>query len=351
MIPSAPKDSKSPAEAKVWRTLAKLPEDVFVFHSLDWMDAPRGPAREGEIDFLIIDPAFGVMIVEVKGGEIAHRNGQWLQGRKGEPPTIEIDPYRQASDNEHYLQRLVSRKIPGGSGIIFGHLVWFADADVSNVALPPSNPREITLDGNAVERAPEALREAYDYWRGMWPTKPAPGPRLAADIVAYLNPDVELPCVDRPASPQTDTVETPPTLSVVPTPAAAASPLHLRLMRQAVRTLSAIVRDIVLLPVRFVFGLARLFGALAWCLWAWCWAKCKVILELCMGVGVLIFVGAMVLFFAFDKPGALDWIIGGFVGSFAAFATHHLFERLETYLTPMLIKLGRQLNSALRVQY
>jgi transposase InsO family protein len=68
-------------ERKVAEVLcAQLPKDVRVFHSYPWMRKERDldkawqgeVIREGEADFVIVDPRYGIMVLEVKGGQMLY---------------------------------------------------------------------------------------------------------------------------------------------------------------------------------------------------------------------------------------------------------------------------------------
>ncbi|RMD63387.1 NERD domain-containing protein, partial [Candidatus Parcubacteria bacterium] len=70
MIPNQPHpDTRSQAELRLFEAWKRqLPDDYVVFHSVWWQirDTQSG-ARDGETDFLLAHPDFGILIVEVKG--------------------------------------------------------------------------------------------------------------------------------------------------------------------------------------------------------------------------------------------------------------------------------------------
>ncbi|MBB4255510.1 nuclease-related domain-containing DEAD/DEAH box helicase [Rhizobium sp. BK008] len=79
--------------------LNQLGPGYLVMHSLPWVFPARddidAPAREGEADFLILHRQFGLLILEVKGGEIALKGRTWVRWVKTGPKEIK-DPVRQA---------------------------------------------------------------------------------------------------------------------------------------------------------------------------------------------------------------------------------------------------------------
>ena len=61
-------DTTSDAELDLYEKLNKLPDPFVVFHSVSWIG--RDTRSVGEIDFLIAHPDYGLLILEVKGGEV-----------------------------------------------------------------------------------------------------------------------------------------------------------------------------------------------------------------------------------------------------------------------------------------
>lgn len=74
-----PRYTESAAEQKVYKALkASLPRGWYVWHSLRLRTRERGEFSEA--DFIIADPNRpGILILEVKGGQIEQRDGQWYQ--------------------------------------------------------------------------------------------------------------------------------------------------------------------------------------------------------------------------------------------------------------------------------
>lgn len=90
------------SERRVAEALSGLTPEWVVMHSYPWLrperDTHDAPLREGEADFVLIHPAWGLIVVEVKGGDLELRHRVWRRGGK------EIkDPFRQAARNRHAL--------------------------------------------------------------------------------------------------------------------------------------------------------------------------------------------------------------------------------------------------------
>ncbi len=108
--------------------LNHLPGGYIVMHSLPWLFPARddidAPAREGEADFLILHRQFGLMIVEVKGGEITLKGRTWYRHVKAGLKEIK-DPVKQARRSLWALKKRITH--------ICGERI--ADATVISMAL------------------------------------------------------------------------------------------------------------------------------------------------------------------------------------------------------------------------
>ena len=131
------------------------------------------PARDEETDLIPIHPENGIMIIEVKGGQI-RRDGQgrwWSGEHQLKPP-----PFEQAERSKHALREKFG-SLPDWSGdpqdIRMGHAVAFPDVAVRGVphpiALGTDAPLELVIDQSDLsspESAKRAVERAYDYWLG-----------------------------------------------------------------------------------------------------------------------------------------------------------------------------------------
>jgi len=97
----SPRPTSSEAERAFFRALVKeLPNGWTAWHS---MRLRAGGTWEGEGDFVFAIPERAILVVEIKGGAIECRDGQWLQN--GRP--LEHAPRDQA----HRLRRILEAKL------------------------------------------------------------------------------------------------------------------------------------------------------------------------------------------------------------------------------------------------
>lgn len=88
------------SEVDVARAMQQqLGSGYLVMHSLPWVSPARddmgSPAREGEADFLVLHRQYGLLIIEVKGGEITLKGRSWYRHVRAGLKEIK-DPVRQA---------------------------------------------------------------------------------------------------------------------------------------------------------------------------------------------------------------------------------------------------------------
>jgi len=102
---SLPADVASAAERLLYAQFqVQLPADFTVLHGVSWLVRDRRHRDEdGELDFLLVHPRLGLMVLEVKGGAIGCRAGTWYsRSRSGEEHPIK-NPFDQARSNKYKL--------------------------------------------------------------------------------------------------------------------------------------------------------------------------------------------------------------------------------------------------------
>ena len=147
-----PGEVKSNGEAKLFTALRDgLPDEWEAYHSASWILPDEGiGALDGEIDFVLCHPERGIVCLEVKGGSVECRVGEWSTVRDGRRERIR-DPFAQALDHRYDLQRKIDA-LDGWRGreLLIVHAVAFPDVTVHQFVLAPDAPRAILLDRNDV---------------------------------------------------------------------------------------------------------------------------------------------------------------------------------------------------------
>lgn len=166
-IPSInPETMEFGSEADFAQAMQKqLGEGFLVMHSLPWVFPARddidAPSREGEADFLLLHRQFGLLIIEVKGGEITLKGRTWYRHVKAGLKEIK-DPVRQARRSLWALKKRIE--------LVCGKAV--ADQTIISVAVafphclfkdnPPTDlPADAILTMDDLAQVESAILRAY----------------------------------------------------------------------------------------------------------------------------------------------------------------------------------------------
>ena len=95
----------------------QLPNSVIVFHSYPWLrperelnrPGSRNVLREGEADFVIVHPRYGIMVVEVKGGHLKYDPASQSWDREGATHRVK-DPFDQAARNMRAIEAQLQQR-------------------------------------------------------------------------------------------------------------------------------------------------------------------------------------------------------------------------------------------------
>lgn len=123
----------SEAEKAVFDALeSKLPPAWIVLHNFPYVQKnDRGLLYDGEVDFLLYHPRRGMVVMEVKGGEIAYREGKWLQD--GTP----IMPMAQVRKNKHAIKALLRERLNREPPLRIAHALCFPRCQGAHIPWPP----------------------------------------------------------------------------------------------------------------------------------------------------------------------------------------------------------------------
>jgi len=150
------------SEIEVARKLRdELPDDWVVYHSYPWLrptrDDASGPLREGESDFVIVDPQKGFLVLEVKGGEVIYDRDEraffrlparkkitnpFVQGEKG-MRTILNDAKKYGVKGDEFSGKY-------GYAAIFPHCEWIGDPALQTHSQNTLDERDMPALGSRV---------------------------------------------------------------------------------------------------------------------------------------------------------------------------------------------------------
>lgn len=175
-----PASCKSEAERRLFHLLQDhLPNGYTVIWSIDWtMAQPAnygGGARESEIDFLVLHPDRGILVLEVKGGGVGYDGSlhEWFTIDRNNVRSPIKDPFEQARNGKYTLIRELTQQVlqewlrQACRHGVFGHAVVFPDIYADRVANRPTRPEDILLDRRDMQASAirKAIEDVYDFWR------------------------------------------------------------------------------------------------------------------------------------------------------------------------------------------
>ncbi len=183
-----------------WRLHEQLPETCVVYHSYPWLRADRNDRtglvtlKEGEADFVVVDPEHGVLVLEVKGGQIEYdaATRAWTRVEASGRVVGIRDPFEQARRSAYELQDRLDRAFPRGGGLpcAFGYAVVFPDCVYTGL-LPPGADAGVVLTAKDLDQFATRMRRALGMWRGDRPSVTLTGGEMD-DIQRALSPPFRL---------------------------------------------------------------------------------------------------------------------------------------------------------------
>ena len=167
MIPSGcPPDTVSVAERLFFTALQEqLYDDYTVIHSVPWLNVRDRHLQQGECDFLILHPVFGMLSVETKPGDV-HYDGISGMWHRSDGSSLGKDPYLQAQQSSFALHSILCQRVRGWSDSQFahGHAVVFSEADHIQGRLPSHALPLITLLHDDIKCLPTKLQNLLAHY-------------------------------------------------------------------------------------------------------------------------------------------------------------------------------------------
>jgi hypothetical protein len=145
----------------------QLSNKYHVFYSVRWYSTKSGVREDSECDFLIFNPDYGFICIEVKGGTgIRVENGIWyLVDHDGERK-LRRSPYEQAEQSMRFFKEYYEEEVESHYSGVFGCAVAYPNYCI-NSPITVSSPIETTIDLTAMNSLQTRIIEIFRYFRGM----------------------------------------------------------------------------------------------------------------------------------------------------------------------------------------
>lgn len=183
-------EADSPGEALVYRQCRLLPNEWIVLHGIRCvlLEPGEGP-RDREGDFVVLHPRYGMLVIEVKSGEILFRDGKWFRRLPGTDKPIQ-DPFEQATELKHSLLKRLKADIRWeplrDCRMLVRHAVLFPNVKRADPVRLPHVERELVGAAPEVRELEKWIEGAYRFGASMedWDPLEVTGLEIALNILA-----------------------------------------------------------------------------------------------------------------------------------------------------------------------
>ena len=146
----------------------QLPDTFEVFYSVKWTDFQDGKLIKSEADFIVTNPEYGFICLEVKGGSnIRIEDNIWYIGDNihGER-MLKRSPYDQAERSMYYFIKMFSNKFNMDYQGIYGAGAIFPFYSIGANILLDKRHRECTIDCNDLNSLYSKIQLMFRRWKG-----------------------------------------------------------------------------------------------------------------------------------------------------------------------------------------
>lgn len=145
----------------------QLSDKYHVFYSVRWYSTNNGIREDSECDFLIFNPDYGFLCVEVKGGTgMRVEDGAWyLIDHDGERK-LKRSPYDQAEQSMRFFKKYYEEEVESQFSGVYGCAVAYPNYSI-NTPITIGSPIETTIDLSAMSDLQKRVTEIFRYFRNQ----------------------------------------------------------------------------------------------------------------------------------------------------------------------------------------
>ncbi|MGP2656144.1 DNA/RNA helicase domain-containing protein [Malaciobacter sp. WC5094] len=154
---------RSNAEKKVLNRFKNFSNKFHIIQNLPWvseyvMNLTKRFSPEGEVDFIILHEDYGMLALEIKGGNISYRRHAFFtNGFK-----LKQDPYEQSRCSAHYLRDFIKNL---STKIVIGYSVAFPDSKKPDFE---DFRKKITFDIDDLKDLEIRILEIFRFWKTVY---------------------------------------------------------------------------------------------------------------------------------------------------------------------------------------
>jgi hypothetical protein len=157
--------TESLAERLLFREFQRqLPDDFIVMHSVGWLSRNRKRNFDGEVDFVVVHPNYGVLLLEVKGGTLqgAWSSDIWISTSRKDRRNETRNPIKQVHDSMYALKAKLADN-PRTSTFAYPLFrgVAFPDMLVEGTLFGPDFERTLVIDSSDLDSLESAIARMF----------------------------------------------------------------------------------------------------------------------------------------------------------------------------------------------
>ena len=142
----------------------QLDDNYYVFYSISWIYNNFGVKEQSEVDFLVFDPRYGYLCIEVKGGQsIRIEDNVWYIKESNSERKLKRSPFEQAEASMRYFLDYYAETYNFNFKGIFGAMVFFPNFQVPDGF--GNRPKELLVTSNEMFDLEKKIRKAFIFWK------------------------------------------------------------------------------------------------------------------------------------------------------------------------------------------
>ena len=143
----------------------QLSDKHHVFYSVRWYSTTNGEREDSECDFLIFNPDYGFICIEVKGGTGIRVEGNlwYLTSKEGER-RLKRSPYEQAEQSMRFFKKYFEDEVETQFSGVYGNAAAYPNYCI-NTPMTVSSPLELTIDLLNMNNLQKRITEIFRYFR------------------------------------------------------------------------------------------------------------------------------------------------------------------------------------------
>ena len=166
MIPEQPMEATAASkENEIFNALRNLPDEYYVFHSLQLTEVKNNILKEREGDFVIFSPNKGILCLEAKAGNIQLIARTWCYANG--TPMSHGGPYHQAETFKYNLKDYIQTRFPKKDlcqRCKFLHAVCFPSIKqeyLEKLVMPSEAEAKLTLTQDSFDNITKAIEDIF----------------------------------------------------------------------------------------------------------------------------------------------------------------------------------------------